>query len=77
MIGNNFAESVIRAFQGKEDYVTAYQLQHDLMNDEIMKQREKEIFKREIIKEIMSEISIQIEATAIQKLEDMINRLGK
>ena len=77
MFGNNFAETVIRAFQGKEDYMIAYQLQHDLMNDEIMKQREKEIYKKEIVKEIMSEISIQIEATAIQKLEDMINRLGK
>lgn len=77
MIGNNFAESVIRAFQVKEDYTTAYQLQHDLMNDEIMKQREKEILKREIIEEVMKNIEIRIETTAIEKLENMLNRLLK
>lgn len=77
MIGNNFAESVIRAFQGKEDYVIAYQLQHDLMNDEITKRREKEVLKREIIEEVMKNIEIRIETTAIEKLENMLNRLGK
>lgn len=77
MIGNNFAESVIRAFQGKEDYVIAYQLQHDLMNDEITKRREKEALKREIIEEVMKNIEIRIETTAIEKLENMLNRLGK
>lgn len=54
----------------------AYQLQHDLMNDEIMKRREKEALKREIIEEVMKNIEIRIETTAIEKLENMLNRLG-
>jgi len=42
-----------------------------------MKQREKEILKREIIEEVMKNIEIRIETTAIEKLENMLNRLLK
>ena len=38
---------------------------------------EREQFKKEIINEIMSKIDVLIETTAIQKLNDMINKLGK
>ncbi len=38
---------------------------------------ERENFKKEIINEIMSKIDVLLETKAIDKLNDMINKLGK
>ena len=50
---------------------------HNRMTDEINRRREMEKMKREITEEVMSRISIWIEAEAIEQLRDLLNNLGQ
>ncbi len=59
------------------DLQTRYNYQTEKNRKEMYERLERENFKKEIINEIMSMIDVLIETTAIQKLNDMINKLEK
>lgn len=59
------------------DLQTRYNYQTEKIRKEMYERYEREQFKKEIINEIMSKIDVLLETKAIDKLNDMINKLGK
>ena len=59
------------------DLQTRYNYQTEKIRKEMYERIERENFKNEIINEIMSKIDVLLETKAIDKLNDMINKLGK
>lgn len=59
------------------DLQTRYNYQAEKIRKEMYERIERENFKKEIINEIMSKIDVLLETKAIDKLNDMINKLGK
>lgn len=59
------------------DLQTRYNYQYEKIRKEMYEKIERENFKKEIINEIMSRIDVLLETKAIDKLNDMINKLGK
>ena len=76
---NDVFRSLIYDLQNRKEYNLAYQLQRDLMMDELYDRQKWEQLKKEIVDEVMSRIKINISAdtTAIDELANKINKLGK
>lgn len=76
---NDIFRSLIFDLQNRKEYNLAYQLQKDLMMSELYDRQKWEQLKKEIADEVMSRIKINISAdtTAIDELENKINKLGK
>ena len=47
------------------------------MKDDILNREERERLKTEIVQEIMSRISIQLDEQALKQLSEMLRNLGK
>ena len=54
-----------------------YQLQKDMMKQQLLDREEREQLVNEICAEVLSRISIQIKAEAISQLRDLINGFGR
>lgn len=76
---NDVFRSLIYDLQNRKEYNLAYQLQRDLMMNELYDRQKWEQLKKEIVDEVMSRIKINISAdtTAIDELANKINKLGK
>lgn len=68
---------IILDLQKREEFQLAYQLQHDLMIAEINERKEREQFKQDIIKDVMANIKVTYNKTAIEDLSNAIKNLGK
>ena len=73
---NDVFRSLIFDLQNRKEYNLAYQLQRDLMMNELYDRQKWEQVKKEITDDVMSKIDVLIETTAIKKLETMINNLA-
>ena len=76
---NDIFRSLIFDLQNRKEYNLAYQLQKDLMMNELYDRQKWEQLKKEIVDEVMSRIKINISAdtTAINELANKINKLVK
>lgn len=76
---NDVFRSLIFDLQNRKEYNLAYQLQRDLMMNELNDRQKWEQLKKEIADEVMSRIKINIssDTTAIDELANKINKLGK
>ena len=76
---NDVFRSLIFDLQNRKEYNLAFQLQRDLMMNELNDRQKWEQLKKEIVDEVMSRIKINISAdtTAIDELANKINKLGK
>ena len=76
---NDVFRSLIYDLQNRKEYNLAYQLQRDLMMNELYERQKWEQIKKEITDDIMSRIKINISAdtTIIDELIKKIEKLGK
>ena len=76
---NDVFRSLIYDLQNRKEYNLAYQLQRDLMMNELYDRQKWEQLKKEIADEVMSRIKINIssDTTAIDELLKKIDKLGK
>ena len=76
---NDVFRSLIYDLQNRKEYNLAYQLQRDLMMNELYDRQKWEQIKKEITDDIMSRIKINISAdtTIIDELIKKIENLGK
>lgn len=76
---NDVFRSLIYDLQNRKEYNLAYQLQRDLMMNELYDRQKWEQIKKEITDDVMSRIKINIssDTTAIDELANKINKLGK
>ena len=76
---NDVFRSLIYDLQNRKEYNLAYQLQRDLMMNELYDRQKWEQLKKEIADEVMSRIKINIssDTTAIDELTKKIDKLGK
>ena len=76
---NDVFRSLIYDLQNRKEYNLAYQLQRDLMMNELYERQKWEQIKKEITDDIMSRIKINISAdtTIIHELIKKIENLGK
>ena len=76
---NDVFRSLIFDLQNRKEYNLAYQLQRDLMMNELYDRQKWEQIKKEITDDVMSRIKINIssDTTAIDELANKINKLGK
>ena len=76
---NDVFRSLIYDLQNRKEYNLAYQLQRDLMMNELNDRQKWEQLKKEIADEVMSRIKINISAdtTIIDELIKKIENLGK
>ena len=76
---NDVFRSLIFDLQNRKEYNLAYQLQRDLMMNELYDRQKWEQLKKEIADEVMSRIKINISAdtTIIDELIKKIENLGK
>lgn len=54
-----------------------YAFQKDMFKQSLLKQQEIEKLKKEITADVLSQITIRLEKTALEELKAMINSLGK
>ena len=73
---NDVFRSLIFDLQNRKEYNLAYQLQRDLMMNELYDRQKWEQVKKEITDDVMSKIDVLFETTAIKKLVTMINNLA-
>lgn len=76
---NDVFRSLIYDLQNRKEYNLAYQLQRDLMMNELYDRQKWEQIKKEITDDVMSRIKINIssDTTAIDELAKKIDKLGK
>ena len=76
---NDIFRSLIYDLQNRKEYNLAFQLQRDLMMNELYDRQKWEQLKKEITDDVMSRIKIMIssDTTAIDELAKKINKLGK
>ena len=76
---NDIFRSLIYDLQNRKEYNLAFQLQRDLMMNELYDRQKWEQLKKEITDDVMSRIKTKISAdtTAIDELANKINKLGK
>ena len=76
---NDVLRSLIYDLQNRKEYNLAYQLQRDLMMNELYDRQKWEQLKKEITDDVMSRIKIMIssDTTAIDELAKKIDKLGK
>ena len=76
---NDVFRSLIYDLQNRKEYNLAYQLQRDLMMNELYERQKWEQIKKEITDDIMSRIKINIssDTTTIDELAKKIDKLGK
>ena len=76
---NDVFRSLIYDLQNKKEYNLAFQLQRNLMMNELYDRQKLEQLKKEITDDVMARIKINISAdiTAIDELTKKINKLGK
>ena len=78
-MNNDVFRSLIFDLQNRKEYNLAYQLQRDLMMNELYDRQKWEQLKKEIADEVMSRIKINIssDTTAIDEMSKAINNLVK
>lgn len=76
---NDIFRSLIYDLQNRKEYNLAFQLQRDLMMNELYDRQKWEQLKKEITDDVMSRIKIMIssDTTAIDELAKKIDKLGK
>ena len=76
---NDIFRSLIYDLQNRKEYNLAFQLQRDLMMNELYDRQKWEQLKKEITDDVMSKIKIMIssDTTAIDELAKKIDKLGK
>ena len=76
---NDVFRSLIYDLQNRKEYNLAYQLQRDLMMNELYDRQKWEQIKKEITDDVMSRIKINIssDTTAIDELAKKIDKLSK
>ena len=68
-----FLDSVEKA----GDITLRYYFQKEMMRNDILDRQERERLKEEIIHDVMSRISIQLDEQALKQLSEMLRNLGK
>ena len=68
-----FLDSVEKA----GDITLRYYFQKEMMMNDILNRQERERLKAEIIHDVMSRISIQLDEQALKQLSEMLKNLGK
>ena len=78
-MNNDVFRSLIFDLQNRKEYNLAYQLQRDLMMNELYDRQKWEQLKKEIADEVMSRIKMNIssDTTAIDEMSKAINNLAK
>ena len=76
-MNNSIIRTLIQDLQNRKEYNLAFQLQRDLMVDELNNRQEREQLKKEIADEVMSKIKIYIssDTTAIDEMSKAIKKL--
>lgn len=76
---NDVFRSLIYDLQNRKEYNLAFQLQRDLIMNELYDRQKWEQIKKEITDDVMSRIKINIssDTTTIDELEKKIDKLGK
>ena len=76
---NDVFRSLIYDLQNRKEYNLAFQLQRDLMMNELYDRQKWEQIKKEITDDVMSRIKINIssDTTAIDELAKKIDKLSK
>jgi len=70
-------EQMARVFGNSADAALRYQFQTNMMKQRLLDREERERLIEEVCAEVLSRISIQIKAEAIDQLRDMLNGLGR
>ena len=70
-------ERMIEATEKTGDIMLRYAFQKDMFKQSLLKQQEIEKLKKEITADVLSQISVRLEKTALEELKAMINSLGK
>ena len=70
-------ERMIEATEKTGDIMLRYAFQKDMFKQSLLKQQEIEKLKKEITADVLSQITIRLEKTALEELKAMINSLGK
>ena len=70
-------EQMARVFGKSADAALRYQFQTNMMKQRLLDREERERLIEEVCAEVLSRISIQIKAEAIDQLRDMLNGLGR
>ena len=68
---------MLEATEKTGDIMLRYMYQKDMIKHSLLKQQELDKLKREITADVLSQISITLEQTALEELKAMINSLGK
>ena len=68
---------MLQAMDDSISVALRYQLQKDMMKQQLLDREEREQLVNEICAEVLSRISIQIKAEAISQLRDLINGFGR
>lgn len=76
-MNNSIIRTLIQDLQNRKEYNLAFQLQRNLMTDELNNRQEREQLKKEIADEVMSKIKIYIssDTTAIDEMSKAIKKL--
>lgn len=76
-MNNSIIRTLIQDLQNRKEYNLAFQLQRNLMTDELNNRQEREQLKKEIVDEVMSKIKIYIssDTTAIDEMSKAIKKL--
>ena len=76
-MNNSIIRTLIQDLQNRKEYNLAFQLQRNLMTDELNNRQEREQLKKEIVDEVMSKIKIYIssDTTAINEMSKAIKNL--
>ena len=73
---DNFFKHLIQCLDEQNQSQLLYEYAHKSMYDEMERQREREVLKKEIIKEVLDEISVMTETKqAIGKIKDLKNAI--
>ena len=70
-------ERFLDSVEKSADITLRYYFQKEMMMNDILNRQERERLKEEIIHDVMSRISIQLDEQALKQLSEMLKNLGK
>lgn len=70
-------ERFLDSVEKSADITLRYYFQKEMMMNDILNRQERERLKAEIIHDVMSRISIQLDEQALKQLSEMLKNLGK
>ena len=77
MNNNTMFHKMIQAMDNSLSVALRYQFQKEMMKQQLLDREQREHLVNEICAEVLSRMSIRIEAEAITQLRDLINGFGR